>query len=223
MHPQGHFDLTLHNESMRYGDKDYEEAIKRGELDHLLLDVGVQEKHKSENLLFDTWLTFLFYRSGWSGTPAPPFPYGDWSGAGAGMWALYFTYYDNGSEPNYTDDGDPGYWQVRDDQSYNCGSGCGRHFDQGVSAPEVWSDTASREQIFIRFRFFFYPYEITSNNNNIRGVWITWNEDVNGPSGRDKRWMGRVRFKDANGDFVRIHKTNYQALSLEYTFSFLTV
>lgn len=224
MNPKGHFGLTLHNESLRYGNRDYEEAIKRGELDDLLLDVGVQEKFSTDNLLFDEWLTFLFYRSGFSGCPTPPNDFNQWDGGGAGIWVLYLTYYDTGAEPNYQDILDPGYYNTRDGMSYNCGSGCGRYMDQVVNGYEIWCDTTTREQIFIRFRYFFFPYEITSNNNNIRGVAIVWSRDCTSDGyAEHKRWIGRVRFKDNEGNFVRINKTNYQAMSLEYTFSMLSV
>lgn len=222
MNPEGHFGLTLHNEA-RHSNADYDEAIRQGKLDELLREVGVQERHESSNKLFDTWLTFLFFRSGWSGCPTPPNYFGDWTGAGAGISAIYLTYYDDGAEPEYTDTFDPGYY---DEFSYNCGLwGCYRWMDQNLlgTSPEVWCDTTDREQIFIRFRWFFYPYDVTSNNNNIRGVWVIWSNDVSTTYSRRKQAVARVRFKDEEGNFVRIHKTNYQAMSLEYTFSMLTV
>ena len=209
MNPQGRFKATLYNESIRYGDRDYRAAIERGELDHLLLDVGIQEQRETENLLFDTWLTFLFYRSGWSGCPSPPFPYNE--GSTPQIWALYLTTYDTGSEPEYTDDGEAGpYYNTLHSLNYNCGSGCGRRFYVDAIGEETWTDTTG-------------PQDVQSNNNNIRGVWIVWSRTSDDGYGENKRWMGRVRFKDNDGNFVRIHKTNYQPMGLEYTFSMLTV
>ena len=226
MNPQGRFKATLYNESLRYGDKDYGEAIKRGELDDLLLDVGVQEERETENLLFDTWLTFLFYRSGWSGCPTPPTPFQNTRDSGPGIHCIYLTTYDSGGEPNYTDSGEPadryvswGSW------AYDTGSSGFRRFVDDAIEQETWTDTSGREQIFHRERWFFYPQDVTDGNNDIRGVWIIWADHADNSGGYDleKQYMGRVRFKDNNGDFVRIHKTNYQAMGLEYTFSFLTV
>lgn len=226
MNPQGRFKATLYNEAIRYGDRDYEEAIKRGELDHLLLDVGVQEEHCTENLLFDTWLTFLFYRSGWSGCPTPPTQYNESTGNGPGMWGVYLTTYAGSGEPSYTDGGVPGTRYTQTGAfSYNTGATGFKKFVADAIEQATWIDPTGREQIFHRQRWFYYPQDVTSNNNNINGIWIVWNSNVGEVDGYDsyKEWMGRVRFKDNNGDFVRIHKTNYQAMGLEYTFSFLTV
>lgn len=218
MDARGHFQATVYNES-HHSDRDYQEAIKRGELEHLLRDVGKDQECGSDNLLFDTWLTFLFYRSGWSGCPTPPTYYGDWVGSGPAMFAIYFTY--STGEPTYTEDGDPGYY---DEFHYNIGLwGCLRRFDQGIwgTSPQIWCDTQGREQIFIRYRFFYAPTDI--NYNNINGVRIVYCTDANYTYSRRKRFMGRVRFKDSNGDPVRLHNTRYQAMTLDYTFSFLSV
>ena len=226
MNPKGHFKLTLHNEDLRFKNADYEAAVARGELDDLLIDVGVQEEHEADNLLFDTWLTFLFYRSGWSGCPTPPLNYEQSAGAGPGIWCIYLATYD--PEPGYQDDRDCGHWAEFYSLGYAANGGTSTHgtkrFYNDQSHPfEVWCDPTGREQIFFRNRWFYYPYQ--GYSNDIRGVAIVWCEDVTTTSGSDrsKRWMGRIRFKDANGEPVRINKTAYQAMSLEYTFSMLTV
>lgn len=226
MEAKGHFDLSLFQES-KYQDRDFEEAIKRGELDHLLLDVGQQQKAGGDNMLFDNLVQCLFWWTGWSGCPQPSDVnwYSDLGGGQAGLHYVYLATYD--PETTYQEQWVCKLSSTNLSDSYysvNSSSAAKRFIQDQIAPAEMWCHTDGvKQQIFFRNRWLYLPTQ--GYSNNIRSVVIVWTAACS----VDNTWngnvplIGRVRLKDEAGEPVRINKTAYQAMLMEYTFSFVTV
>jgi hypothetical protein len=214
--------VTLFKES-RFRDADFERAMKAGKLDHLLLEVGVQQKVETDNMLFDNLAPALFYRAGFSGCPTPPNYFQDWSGSGSGLWIIFLSTYTH--EPSYQEDYDMDYWSTFHNlpSSVNGSSAAKRIINDHAYPSEVWCDPGGRQQIFFRDRWLYLPTE--GYSNNICSLMIVWYQNITATSSYqvNKRHVGRVRLKDQDGEPVRLNKTAYQAMLVEYTFSMASV
>lgn len=224
---KGRFDVSIFKPS-KHRDEDFEAAIKRGELDHLLLDLEVEQRARSNNMLFDNLMPSLFYRAGWNGCPAAPDPYDDWSGSGSGIWCVYLATTDD--DPTYQESWDLNYWAYGYNMPNcaNCGSsthGARRFYNDQAAPYEVWVAADGRQQIFFRNRWFFLPTQ--GYSDNIRSIVLAWyreaSRSLTDQNAVNKRSIGRVRLRDQDGEKVRLNKTAYQAMLLEYTFSFVSV
>jgi hypothetical protein len=109
--------------------------------------------------------------------------------------------------------------------SVNTVSAAKRFYNDQIAAAEVWSHAdAVKQQVFFRNRWLYLPTE--GYSNNIRSLVIVWSTDcanVLVPGTFNYYEIGRVRLKDAAGEKVRINKTQYQAMLMEYTFSLVSV
>lgn len=226
---QGHFDLV------KYGTRglkaeDFDQAIKDRCLDELLAELPEHQSAHTDNRIFDNMAGYVLQRLFQVGTCAWPYTETDNEAALAGLaflttdsdttsytedWGIHNTY--NPGENNF---------DVRAYESIGT-SACGKLFiNESIYGYTIAKVAGVREQIYYKDRFFFNTYEaLTGSGTYIRSVGIFYKERAT------DRWsnyydaqarIGRCRLKNSRGETVSIHKTNYEVLQLEYTFSLVS-
>lgn len=215
---KGQFDLTLFNAG-RHKDADFERAIAAGKLDHLLLDCQVAQRAVGRNMLFDNLVGYLFYRL-FSGAPTPQDPFQNWVSTGPAIAVIHLN--TRSDEPTYTELNTSDYYATYHNLAYaaNTGSGSKRLIADSVGW-SIWSDP-NKEQIFFRTRVLYLPSQGVSNSiYSIGACWISRIEN-DGTYGH-KGSIARIKLHDTDGEPIRMKKSQYQALLVEYTFSMLSL
>lgn len=224
---QGHFDLV------KYGTRglkaeDFDQAIKDRCLDELLAEMPEHQRASTDNRIFDNMAGYVLQRLFQVGNCGWPYNETDNEAALAGM-AFLTTDADTTS---YTEDwGGHNYYPESNYETivYESigSSGCGKLFiNDSIYGYTIAKVSGVREAIYYKDRFFFNTYEaLTGSGTYIRSVGIHYKERAT------DHWknyydalarIGRCRLKNSRGETVSIHKTNYEVLQLEYTFSLVS-
>lgn len=211
---RGEFNLQV-RDAKGLRDEDFSAAAARGELEALLESLGLEQAVHVRNKLTDhiVWgmYSFIFGHGlpktdPWNGTPsilncvclmtdADEITYEE----GVNYW--YRTMH------NWTN-------------SANTSTG-GKLFSYRTGSPVIDTDANGKEEVWVRHRWLWLPSE--GNSNNIRSLAIFGAHDYTS-STANRVQLGRVLLKDPDtgGPIVVIKNIN-QVLTLEYTFSMLSI
>ena len=220
---EGHFTVSK-MPARGLTDHDFEQAIKEGKLDHLLVDLPTTEKVQGNNRIFDSlagnFLDKLFSLGN------GPWPY--YVGNGSSGLAIILLTTIDGDTSSYTED--LGYHNSTTARYFssmpNQVSGSAyKRFDQDqIEAWQIWTNASGREAIHFRNKFLYLPTQGVSNN--IRSIDIWWCSDADNTGdlySQGRARTGRIRLKDEAGNKIILTKSNKEILMVEYTFTWVAM
>ena len=221
---EGHFTVSK-MPARGLTDHDFEQAIKEGKLDHLLVDLPVTAKVQGSNRIFDSLSGHFFDKLFSLGNG--PYPYYNGNGA-SGLSSILLSTND-AETSSYTED--VGYINTTTARYHyifpNAATGTVPHklFEEHqIEAWQIWADVSGREAIHFRNKFLYLPTEGVSNNIRSIAIWWMSDADNNGDLYSVARARtGRIRLKDEAGNKIILTKSNKEILMVEYTFTWVAM
>lgn len=221
---KGHFDLQL-KDCQGFTDADFDQAVEEGRIDDLLKGLPLEERLRTDNMIFSWMAAHLFQRLFSGGDVTDPWDYGDSSTAYFAFILLMTT----DSEPSYTEQ----WWrwnsyaeQYMAEQAgtVEASTAAKRFEEDQISDWVIWQDSDGREAVHFRNRWLYTPSQ--ANSSTIRSLGIYAHTDGDDTYRDYYHFMarsGRVRLKDTGGNPVTLSKNSNQVLLVEYTITMVSM
>jgi hypothetical protein len=216
---QGFYTATV-LDSKGQGDAPFLEAMKRGNLDPLLTPDRIVKQVKSQNMILQNMMQWLFYEC--FGAPEV-LQFSAGTAGNRGLWGVALT--TASSEPVYTEKSGTEYTQTLSIDHDWCFTYPYRKviiYDRAEPL-RIWADPDGRDGYYFRHRYLWLPSE--GSYSNIRSVEVWYCDDADSQystKGTNATHyyanVARTRIKDSGGTPQSLIKTGDQAFMIEILF-----
>lgn len=213
---QGHFDVFV-QDATGLSDTDFLIAEREGRLRDLIDTLPVVQKAGGKNQVTQMLPICMMRKDFGHGFPNGSYP----MEGSSGFPFFNITILSTTSEPDYAD------WygayvnahSVAD--SVDTANTNGKRFVRDAVETIVGTDPNGRESVWHRNRWVYLPSHVVSSE--IRSVGVYWSEQDARDNSSDRGLMARVRMKDSGGNPITLNKTAFQALTIQYTFTLVSL